>query len=111
MATMTPTSPAGFAFAGHAFTLNAYQNGLLASGFVFSQAVTVTIYYANTDLVGFNESTLILDYWNGSTWADAACGSYDRHPDENWLSVPICHLSQFALFGVPFHTFLPLIRR
>jgi hypothetical protein len=110
-AAITPTSPAGFAFAGHAFNLSAYQNGLLSSGFVFSQAVTVTIYYADTDLVGFNESTLILDYWNGSTWADAACGSYDRHPGENWLSVPICHLSQFALFGAPFRIFLPLIRR
>jgi D-xylose transport system substrate-binding protein len=110
-ATITPTSPSGFAFAGHAFDLSAYQNGLLVSGFVFSQPVTVTVHYADTDLVGFNESTLTLDYWNGSTWAEAACGSYDRHLGENWLSVPICHLSQFALFGAPYHIFLPLIRR
>jgi hypothetical protein len=37
-------------------------------------------------------------------WADAAAGcsppsSYDRHPDEDWLRVAICRLSEFALFG------------
>ena len=30
---------------------------------------------------------------------DAACGAYERHPDEKWLAVPICHLSRFGLFG------------
>jgi hypothetical protein len=30
---------------------------------------------------------------------DVACGAYDRYPEENWLVVPICHLSRFALFG------------
>jgi hypothetical protein len=64
--------------------------------------VTVTIHYTDTDVAGLDEASLVLEYWNVSenAWEDVACGPYDRHPDENWLSVPICHLSRFALFGV-----------
>jgi D-xylose transport system substrate-binding protein len=110
-AAITPTGPAGFAFAGHAFNLSAYQSGLLVPAFVFSQPVTVTLYYLDANVVGLNEPALTLDYWTGSAWVDAACGLYDRHPDENWLSVPICHLSEFALFGAPYRVFLPMVRR
>ena len=47
-----------------------------------------------------------------SAWEDAACGAYDRHPDKNWLAVPICHLSQFALFGErDYLIYLPLVLR
>ncbi|MFO7918684.1 MAG: hypothetical protein R6V13_11440, partial [Anaerolineae bacterium] len=43
---------------------------------------------------------LVLKYWDGEAWVDAACGvGYDRHPEENWLSVEICHLTDFALLG------------
>jgi len=106
------TAPSGFSFAGHAFELGAYQGGSLQSGFTFSVPVTVTLHYADADVAGLDENTLVLDYWNESTsaWEDAACGLYDRHPGENWLAVPICHLSRFALFGR--HTiYLPLVLR
>jgi D-xylose transport system substrate-binding protein len=108
---ITPTGPVGFSFAGQAFDISAYQSGLLVPHFVFAQPVTVALHYRDTDVVGLNESALTLDYWTGSVWADAACGLYDRHLEENWLSVPICHLSEFALFGAPYHVFLPLVRR
>ena len=107
----TATTLSGFAFAGHAFDLDAYRNGVLLSGFTFSTAVTITIHYTDTDVAGMDESSLVLEHWNGSAWVDAACGLYDRHPDENWLSVPICHLSQFALFGEQRQVYLPLILR
>ena len=94
----TPTPPSGFAFAGHAFDLDAYQGGALQPGLTFSVPVTVTLHYTGTDVAGLDENALVLEYWNGSAWVDAACGDYDRHPDENWLSAPICHLSRFALF-------------
>jgi parallel beta-helix repeat protein len=104
------TAPSGFAFAGSAFDLDAYQDGSLLSSFVFRIPVTITLYYAEADVAGLDEDSLVLQYWNGSVWVDAACGNYDRHPDENWLAVPICHLSRFALFG-KYTVYLPLVLR
>ena len=106
------SDPTGFSFAGHAFDLDAYQSGVIVSGFTFSVPVTVTLHYADADIAGLDEDSLVLEYWNGSAWVDAACGDYDRHPTENWLSVPICHLSQFALFGErEYLIYLPLVLR
>jgi hypothetical protein len=64
-------------------------------------------------VAGLDETTLVLDYWNESTseWEDAACGLYDRNPDANRLALPVCHLSQFGLFGKPYQEFLPLVSR
>lgn len=110
----TITGTSGFVFAGHAFDLNAYQNGTLRlPSFAFSGSVTVTIYYTDADVAGLDESTLVLEYWDevASVWQDAACGPYVRHPDENWLAVPICHLSRFALFGEGHAIYLPLVLR
>jgi hypothetical protein len=113
----TATAPSGFAFASHAFGLEAYQNGVFASGFTFSVPVTVTIHYTETDLVGMDKTTLRLYYWdtNTSKWEDAATtcmphSAYDRHPNENWLAVAICHLSKFAMFG-QHRIYLPLVMR
>lgn len=89
----------GFSFAGRAFTLDAYQEGAQVENFTFAKAVTVTLHYADADVTGLDEATLMLLYWTGTAWSDAACGAYDRHPADNWLAVPICHLSWFALFG------------
>ncbi len=108
----TTTSPSGFAFAGHAFDLDACRGGLLLPGFVFSVPVTITLHYSDADVVGLDEDTLVLEYWNevASAWEDAACGPYDRHPGENWLAMPICHLSRFALFGErEYRICLPLV--
>ena len=50
-------------------------------------------------------------------WDDAAntCtppSTYDRHPDENWLAVPLCHLSEYGMLGVSTHNiYLPLVMR
>jgi uncharacterized repeat protein (TIGR01451 family) len=103
-------------FAGHAFTLEAYQGGNLQSGFVFSRPVTVTIHYSAADVAEvMDESNLTLDYWDSSQWVDAATtctptSTYDRHPDANWLAVPICHLSEFALLGGQEHrVYLPCV--
>jgi hypothetical protein len=83
------------------FTLGAYQSGRPRSGSILQKPVTVTLQYTDSDVVQINEDTLILNYWNGTEWEYAACGPYDRYPDNNWLAVPICHLStRFALFGL-----------
>lgn len=105
----TVTEPSGFSFAGHAFELEAYKDDSLLSGFTFEQPVIVTLHYTNSDVADIDETTLVLLYYDGGEWVDAACGAYERHPEENWLKVPICHLSRFGLFGIEIHLiYLPL---
>jgi predicted GH43/DUF377 family glycosyl hydrolase len=95
--TVTP-SPT-LAFAGHAFSLDAYRNDVLILGFTFEGPVTITIEYSDGDVEGLIEHTLTLYHWADNTWADAACGDYDRDLEANVIRVLVCHLSDFALFG------------
>lgn len=113
------TELVGFTYAGRAFDLEAYRDGTLLSGFVFSLPVTVTLHYSDADVTNLDEDTLILAYWNveSSQWDDAisTCTpplAYDRHPDVNRVAVPICHLTRFALFGrEEYIVYLPLVLR
>ncbi len=46
------------------------------------------------------EAALVLEYWNGNTWIDAACygpDSYVRDIVANRLTIPLCHLSPFTM--------------
>jgi parallel beta-helix repeat protein len=108
--------PAGWAFAGHTFDLNAYQNNVPLPGYTFGNPVTVTLRYSDVDVLVMDETSLTLYYLSGNAWVDAAttcspASTYDRHPAENWLSLPICHLSRFALFGSTRQTYLPIMLR
>jgi hypothetical protein len=112
-----PAPEDGFQFAGYAFDLNVSLAGVIQNGFTFNQPVTVTLNYNDADVAGMDENSLILYYWDTSThqYIDAAtscapASSYDRRPEDNSLAVPICHLSQFVLFGEPYLTYLPLIK-
>ena len=113
----TATAPAGFGFAGLAFSLDAYRSGVKQNGFVFTQAITVSVHYGDADVADLNEQTLTLDYWNGTDWVDAATtcappSSYTRRPEINQLTIAICHLSEYGMFGVPQRKLLlPLLRR
>jgi photosystem II stability/assembly factor-like uncharacterized protein len=105
-------TPAGLNFVGSIFLLNAIQDGVRVDGFTPQLPITVTMHY--TDDVGLDEGGLLLYTWDNSQWVDAAttcapASVYDRHPDENWLAVPICHLSEFALLGRRYPVFLPLV--
>ena len=68
----TATAPSGFKFAGHAFALDAYRDGQKLSGLALSKPLTVTIRYTDADVAGIDENTLVLNYWDGSRWVDAA---------------------------------------
>ena len=96
-------------FAGVAFGLSAYQNGEHLENFTFETPVTVRLDYDEQILNGMDERYLLLFTWTGTDWEDAACGAYERHLDENWLSVPICHLSKFALSEFFNKVFLPYV--
>jgi hypothetical protein len=75
--------------------------GSLRLSLTADEPIHIAIHYSDGDVAGLDEETLVLEYRSGETWGDAACGDYDRHPDENWLSVPLCHLSPFALSALP----------
>lgn len=113
--TAPATSPSGYVFAGKAFALDAYQDGAAQESFTFAKAITLTLEYSDADVAGLDEATLTLEYWAGTEWEDASCGAIMRNMVENWLSIPICHLSSFVLYGRPSQVqgqfvYLPLLQ-
>ena len=102
-------------FAGNSFQLTASIEGVPVTS--FTQPLTLTLHYDEAGLGVIPEVSLTLYYWdtNQLTWVDAvnSCegGTYTRNFDENWLSLPICHLSEFALLSESFDIFLPTISR
>src|SRR5690606_39896802 len=102
-------------FAGNSFELTASVDGIPITNFALP--LVLTLHYDEVDLYSIPEDKLNLYYWDTavSTWVDVinTCesGEYTRNLDENWLSLPICHLSEFALLGDSFDLFLPMITR
>ena len=103
------------AFAHNSFLLTAED----ASGnpiITFNQPITATLTYTNSDIVA-PENTLGLYYWDtaASIWTDAATtctgGEYTRDPAGNIFALPLCHLTEFGIFGVPLRIYLPVISR
>jgi hypothetical protein len=108
-------TPSGSAYAQHAFELESYRDRQMLPNLSFERPVTVTIEYSDADLSGLDENSLSLKVWDESAgeWVNAANSCIppsmpDRHLDENWLGVEICHQSRFALFG-QYQVYLPLV--
>jgi hypothetical protein len=97
----TRTSPINLIQTGNAFHLDAYDGASPLDNITFLKGVTVTLHYDDNDLSEIDEENILLYFWDvdTSSWQEAACGEYTRNLTENWLSVPICHLTEFALFG------------
>lgn len=107
------TPPAPLLFAGHAFDLEAYINGVLQAGFTFNLPVSITITYADEEVDGLNEDSLVLLFEDGSAWGNAACATPVANAANNLLTTLVCHLSRFALFGQPgeMRVYLPMVLR
>jgi hypothetical protein len=105
--------PPNHRLAGRAFQLSVYQGGVLQENLSLPSPLQVTIDYTDGEVWGLDEDLLVLLRWEPSTqsWVDAACGQYDRQPAQNRISVPVCHLSLFGLFGEQEYIYLPVIRR
>jgi hypothetical protein len=109
-------SSARLVFANNSFELSA-EASIGNPVTTFNLPLTITLTYTDTDIIGFPENALGLYYWNGltSTWTDAVTtcpgGAYTRNLDGNILALPLCHLTEFGLFGVPLYNFLPVVRR
>lgn len=116
-----PAAPPSCAFAGVAFGLEAYRNGVHWPGFAFQEPITLTVAYTDAQIGGLDESSLTLDYETESGWVDAATtctpvSVYARNPAENLLTLNICHLSSYALFAcenpmLNYRVYLPLALR
>lgn len=114
MTTVNAWQP-GFVFGGRGFSLDAYQNGQPLDDFVFRVPIEVTIHYTDDEAKGLNENEIILPFWDGRAWVDAATSCtptsiYQRDPEQKVFTVEICHLTEFSMFGIPtspFRLFLP----
>ena len=73
----------------------------------FDPPLTVTIRYSDIEIAGNVEESLTLSYWDTDTqtWLDAVTtcqgGEYSRDLDANTFSLPVCHLSEFAVLSEP----------
>lgn len=114
-----PLVPNNFMFASQSFTLDAVANGVIVDDFVFQQPVTVRIDYTEEEINGVDEGSLLLNYYDETTgaWVDAATtctplSVYTRNLAENYFTIKICHLTEFAIFGRPLpKLYLPLVTR
>jgi hypothetical protein len=103
----------GLLFASRAFDLEATAS--------LAGSVTVSLTYYDDDLAaaGIEESSLALYYWTGVEWDDVAntctpASEYQRNEGTNTLSVAVCHLTSFGLFGggeAGQFIYLPLVLR
>jgi len=109
---LNPTESTGlFRFGGISFNLTASDSSGPVTEFI--APINIKIGYDEALLGGLDEEALLIYYWNEDTdvWEDAACSEYTRNLDDNWFSVDICHLSEFAVLGEGDNIFLPLILR
>lgn len=74
--------------------------------FTFDRPVLIVIEYDERRLPAeMAEESLVVHYWTGTGWEDAAstCGpdgpGYTREPENDRLAVAVCHLSEYAFFG------------
>jgi uncharacterized repeat protein (TIGR01451 family) len=117
---VTPSTgpPVGTTFAGHGFTLEAFRmpgEVPITGRYVFSSPIQFTIDYSDNDIVNVNdEDALAIYYLSGTTWVDVAetCpDTYSRSPGINRISIDVCHLTEYGLFGPTdtTATYLPII--
>jgi hypothetical protein len=102
-------------FANNSFLLSA-ADSLGRPVTVFDWPLIITITYLPVDHATFPETSLALYLWSEvyDQWLDVLTncpGEYTRDLDDDTLSFPLWHLSEFALFGTNLHTFLPLVVR
>jgi hypothetical protein len=83
------------------FAVTADQGEGELTSLAFGVPVTVTLSYSETVLTGSTEESLALlaHSAQASGWSTAGCGAVERDLAKNRLSVPICQLSTFGLFG------------
>jgi hypothetical protein len=117
---VTPTvasAPPGLVFAGHAFDLAFQPAGSQPQDAALQVPVSVSIAYSrlNTRLVS-DELQLILYWWDGQGWVNAAA-TCQLPAQAYWdlqnhlLRVDFCRVGRYALLGPTQRQFMPLMIR
>jgi len=102
------SGPPGLLYAHRAFELTAFQFGEMHQ---FSQPLTITLQYSNTDVVGLKPATLRLWYRNGTSEPWARLGEPVRAMSGT-LTFTTTHFTEFALFAEgAYKVHLPLLSR
>ncbi len=116
--TVTPIYLGGageLAFAGHGFDMTAVQGGNDLA--VFDQPVNINISYSDIDISRIvAEDALVILWWNGASWQDAAetCGPtsvYSRDLTNNEISLGVCRSGRYGLFGEAIRIYMPVMRK
>jgi hypothetical protein len=101
-------APVGFSFLGQVFyieALDAFGQPVTS----FSQPFTITIHYSESDVVGIDEASMKLYYWDANTqsWEEVLNSMVD--PDANTLTAWLDHLTTFGVLGNPqYRLYLPV---
>lgn len=95
------SSPPDLAFAGYAFALNAYQNGLLIENFVFQNPITIVVTYPAHIVTGVSEEQILLYAFAPSQnrWSTDGITLLVRDAANRQLTVLAAHLTEFGLFA------------
>ena len=81
----------------------------------FNLPLEFTLKYSDPDIGLMPEESLALHYYdlNTNQWYDAistcSSGSYTRNPEQNQFSLPVCHLTNFAVVGEGFMNYFPAL--
>jgi Leucine-rich repeat (LRR) protein len=81
----------------------------------FNLPLVFTLRYLDEDFGQLEEDSAYLHYYDevSEKWFDAlstcSSGSYTRNLDENWLSLPVCHLTEFALVASGWNIHFPAV--
>jgi len=115
---LKPTPPVSgftppFVSAKNNFELLAFDaNGEVSQ---FNLPLEFTLKYSDPDIGLMPEESLALHYYdlNTNQWYDAvstcSSGSYTRNPEQNQFSLPVCHLTNFAVVGEGFLNYFPAL--
>ena len=83
----------------------------LVPNLTFSEPVTITINYRDSDVEGMDEDELKLyNYdWPSHSWVEAnPCSGYVTDTVNNILQAIVCHFTDYALVDWPYTVYLPL---
>lgn len=106
------TPPANQQFFSEPFGLTAYVDGEEQSDFTFEADATITLNYSDSQMYGMLETSLNLQYWDGSGWSSDGITFVSQDVDNNEIVFILSHLTDFVyLVEDAYMVHLPLVQR
>ena len=90
----------------HTYDLSAYTD-VSTPLTNFDQPLTLTISYTDEEISGMDESSLLMYYWNGTTWE--ALNTCTVNASANTISCTTTHFTTFGLFAAASATPTPVV--